>query len=326
MFIVATSHFGRYNYLLSNSIFSSVTLLVITLYRIVYLLDNDAKEVGSQKSLGNATSWHAIARDIIYMTQCILGDSVAVSMTFKLNSVSRQFIDLNSPDLPLLDSVGSRFSGGHTSVMPFERQHRWLISLSWAFKRSPWILVSGTIVCERLSTLTSYTGIFDPSVRDWIATFHAVALGQNTITTGLMAFRLWLVDRRSKAYNVGRSLFFATMLLLVESAALYFALQIVILVAFLSESNLQIIILGSIPPVVVRGLPLDNALQCQILKLHQGITFTLLTIRAAFLSKSRAEGSAESQTIGSIKMRDLGINIQISEEVVVKADSNDSPV
>ncbi|KAJ7358452.1 hypothetical protein DFH08DRAFT_1043514 [Mycena albidolilacea] len=252
MFIVATSHF------------------VITLYRIVYLLDNDTKEDGSQKSLGNATSWQAIARDIIYMTQCILGDSVAIYRCWILWDR-----DFRVVILPLC-----------------------LLSAS---------IVSGTIVCERLSTLTSYTGIFDPSVRDWIATFHAVALGQNTITTGLMAFRLWLVDRRSKAYNVGRSLFFATMLLLVESAALYFALQIVILVAFLSKSNLQIIILGSIPPVV-------------------GITFTLLTIRAAFLSKSRAEGSAESQTIGSIQMRDLGINIQISEEVVVKADSNDSPV
>lgn len=113
--------------------------------------------------------------------------------------------------------------------------------------------VSGSIACQRLSHTPS-GDIFHPAIWDWIAVFYALALGQNTITTGLMAFRLWLVDRRSMAYNVGQSHFYSTMLLLVESAALYFVLQVVILASFLTKSNIQLIILGSIPPIVVRPL------------------------------------------------------------------------
>ena len=107
-------------------------------------------------------------------------------------------------------------------------------------------IVSGYMACYKFAN--SFSG---PAVWGWIATFYALALGQNTITTGLMAFRLWLVDKRSMAYKVGRSQFYSTMLLLVESAALYFALQIVVLVAFLFQSNVQQILQGTIPPIVV---------------------------------------------------------------------------
>ncbi|KAF7355913.1 hypothetical protein MVEN_00920300 [Mycena venus] len=252
MFIVATSHF------------------VITFYRTVRgLSDLSAAQGGPEEFFANPRSWHAIMRDILYMTQCVLGDSVAIYRCWIL--WDRDFRVVVFPLLLLVASI-----------------------------------VSGSMGCERLSTLTSYSGIFDPAVWDWIAIFYVVGLGQNTITTAMMAFRLWLVDKRSKAYIVGRSQFFSTMLLLLESAALFFALQIVVLAAFLTKSNIQMILLGTIPPIV-------------------GITFTLLTIRAAFLSKWRAEGS-QTQTIGSIQMREMPIAIQISEEIIAKHDGDDSPV
>jgi hypothetical protein len=44
------------------------------------------------------------------------------------------------------------------------------------------------------------------------------------------------------------------MLLLIESAALYFVLQAVVLAAFLARSNIQLVLLGSIPPIVVSSI------------------------------------------------------------------------
>ncbi|KAJ7924140.1 hypothetical protein B0H13DRAFT_2315751 [Mycena leptocephala] len=254
MFIVSTSHF------------------VIIFYRTVYgLLEMATTQGGSAAFLANPRSWHAIMRDALYMTQCILGDSVAIYRCWILWDR-----DFRVVALPLVFLVAS--------------------------------IVSGSTACQRLSTVTSYGHIFDPAVWDWIAVFYALALGQNTITTGLMAFRLWSVDRRSKAYNVGRSQFFSTMLLLIESAALYFVLQVLVLAAFLAKSNIQLVLLGSIPPIV-------------------GITFTLVTIRVAFRSRPSTEGSSQTPTVGSFGRRDLGIEIKISEEVIVaKHDSEDSPV
>ncbi|KAJ6548752.1 hypothetical protein B0H19DRAFT_1031957 [Mycena capillaripes] len=245
---------------------------VITFYRTVRgLADMTTTEGGSAAFLGNPRSWHAIMRDALYMAQCILGDSAAIYRCWIL--WDRDFRIVAFPMVLLVASI-----------------------------------VSGSMVCQRLSTLTSYWHIFDPAVWDWIAVFYSLALGQNTITTGLMTFRLWLVDRRSKAYNVGRSQFFSAMTLLVESVMLYFALQIVVLVAFLTKSNLELVLLGSIPAIV-------------------GITFTLVTIRVAFRSKPTGEGSGQTQTIGSFNIRDLSLAIQISEEVVItKHAGDDSPV
>ncbi|KAJ6549773.1 hypothetical protein B0H19DRAFT_1264683 [Mycena capillaripes] len=246
---------------------------VITFYRTVRgLVVMTTMQGGSAAAfLGNPRSWHAVMRDALYMAQCILGDSVAIYRCWILWDR-----DLRIIVFPMVLLVAS--------------------------------IVSGSVACERLSTLNSYSHIFDPAIWDWIAVFYSLALGQNTITTGLMTFRLWLVDRRFKAYNVGRSQFFSAMTLLVESVMLYFALQIVVLVAFLTKSNIQLVLLGSIPSIV-------------------GITFTLVTIRVAFRSKPRGEGSSQSQAIGSFNICDLSLAIQISEEVVItKHDVNASRV
>ncbi|KAJ7026614.1 hypothetical protein C8F04DRAFT_878532, partial [Mycena alexandri] len=195
-------------------------------------------------------------RDALYIAQCILGDSVAIYRCWILWDRDFRVIAL-----PLILLVAT--------------------------------IVSGAMVCQKLSMLASYSTIFDPTVWHWLVALFSLGLGQNTITTGLMAFRLWLVGRRAQAYNIGSSQFYSTMILLVESAVLYFALQIAVLVVFLKKSNIQLVLLGSIPPVI-------------------GITFTVIIIRVAFRSKPRAEGSTQTQTIGSLNLRDLGITIEIS--------------
>ncbi|KAJ7727549.1 hypothetical protein DFH07DRAFT_970161 [Mycena maculata] len=153
---------------------------------------------------------------------------------------------------------------------------------------------TGSMACQQLSS-NGYEDIAGASW-DWIVVFYAIGLAQNIIATTLMAFRLWRVDRQSMAYQIRQSQFRSTMLLLVESAALYFALQIVVLAGFLTHSNIQIILLGSIPPVV-------------------GTTFTFITIRVALRSKGYGEGTTETQTTGTLKMRELGITIDISETI-----------
>ncbi|KAJ7142659.1 hypothetical protein C8R44DRAFT_725994 [Mycena epipterygia] len=230
MFIVATWHFGA-----------------LPLSIILIVPDNVTGAF-----LDDARAWHAIMRDALYITQCLLGDSVAIYRCWVLWDR-----DLRMVALPLV-------------------------------------------------LLAASTGdIFHPAIWDRIAAFYALALGQNTITTGLMAFRLWLVDRRSMAYNVGQSHFYSTMLLLVESAALYFALQVVILASFLTKSNIQLIILGSIPPII-------------------GTTFTLITIRVAFRSKQTTDGTTQTQTLRSLNLRAQAIRIEIPDTIDISQESSTS--
>ncbi|KAJ7152032.1 hypothetical protein C8R46DRAFT_1357633 [Mycena filopes] len=221
--------------------------------------------------LANPHSWHALMWDALYIVQCLLGDSVAIYRCWILWDRDLRIIAFS-----LLLLVTSA--------------------------------VSGSMSLWQLSTQDSYRTIFAPAVWGWIVAFYALGLAQNTITTGLMAFRLWLVGRRSQAYvyNAGRCQFYSTILLLVESAALYFVMQLVVFVALLLQSNVELVLLGSIPPVI-------------------GITFTIIIIRVAFRSQPRAESSAQTQ---SLNLRDLGITVEITQEVFAKHDSDagDSPV
>ncbi|KAJ7144466.1 hypothetical protein C8R44DRAFT_916504, partial [Mycena epipterygia] len=230
MFVIATGHF------------------VITFYRTVRALANmRTSEGGPAAFLGDSTAWHLITADVLYVTQCILGDSIAVYRCWVL----------------------------------WDR--------SWSIVALPLILlaaniVSGYVSCQQLATSTAER-LFDPAVRDWIMAFYTLAVAHNAVTTGLMAFRLWWVDRYISD-RFAHPRFKTTILLLVESAALYFMLQIVVLVAFVTHSNIQFLLLGAIPPVI-------------------GITFTLITIRVGMRSRYRTDTttSTKALTIGSITMR-----------------------
>lgn len=93
----------------------------------------------------------------------------------------------------------------------------------------------------------------DPRVVSWITTFYSVAVVQNTITTALMAYRLWRTEKESASYRVGRGNFLPVMRILVESAALYLTAEIILLVIYRTESPSYVgyITLDAITPIVV---------------------------------------------------------------------------
>ncbi|KAJ7511996.1 hypothetical protein B0H11DRAFT_720950 [Mycena galericulata] len=233
MFVIATGHF------------------VITFYRTLKAMEDlTPSEGGAEAFLGDSAAWHLITADLLFVTQCILGDSIAIYRCWILWDRDWRVI---TPSLILLAAI----------------------------------IVSGYICCQKLAT-TSATRLFDPLLRDWILAFYTVSVAHNTVTTSLIAFRLWWVDRYISD-RVSHPRLITTILLLVESAAIYLILQVMVLSAFIARSNVQFLFLGSIPPVI-------------------GITFTLITIRIGLRSRYRAYldptmTQAGPSTIGSITMR-----------------------
>lgn len=55
--------------------------------------------------------------------------------------------------------------------------------------------------------------------------------------------------------------------------------------------------------------------------MSQGTTFTVIMIRVALRSKYNLDGTTQTQTIGSLEMRDLGIETDISESNHISGDS-----
>ncbi|KAJ7120705.1 hypothetical protein C8R43DRAFT_1034033 [Mycena crocata] len=261
MFALATAHF------------------VITFYRTVHAIVDvrtREREVGSTAFLGDASAGHLIAADVLYVTQCILGDSVAIYRCWILWDRDARVV---LPPLILL--VGN--------------------------------IVSGYAACQKLAT--GAPGVLGPGAGPWILAFYVLAVAQNTLTTGLTAVRLWWVDRTlDKAHLASEKdatstsrlpRLQTTILLLVESAALYGALQVLVLAAFVARSNVQFILLGSITPIVA-------------------VTFTLITIRVGVRAHQRGAGdlttlSSVGATLDSNSMCCAGLDLDASPKVRERA-------
>ena len=113
------------------------------------------------------------------------------------------------------------------------------------------IPVSGYVVCGLLANLPPGVHVFSPILNHWIQTFYAVAAVQNALTTGLIVYKIYTAAKLSSSYRAGQDMFMPVVWILVESAALYLAAEIVLLFIYVGGSNAQSILQDAIPAIVV---------------------------------------------------------------------------
>ncbi|KAJ7477452.1 hypothetical protein FB451DRAFT_1454190, partial [Mycena latifolia] len=178
--------------------------------------------------LGVLSTWHHIFKDTLYATQSILGDAMAVYRCWILWNQEYKFV-----------------------IFPF------CLLLTSA--------ISGYMVCGLYTTVDPAATVFDPRLTNWITVFYSIAVVQNIITTGLMALRLWQGEKQSTRYRLGGGSFLPILQILVESAALYLFVEILLLSLYAVNYNAQYVLLEMVTPIV-------------------GITFGLITIRITLRS------------------------------------------
>ncbi|KAF7342642.1 hypothetical protein MSAN_02021000 [Mycena sanguinolenta] len=160
--------------------------------------------------------------------------------------------------------------------------------------------VSGIAITVLFGSVNPNASIFDPRLAHWITIFYSVAVAQNIITTGLMALRLWTMEKQSARIRVGGSIFMPLLLILVESAALYLFVQVLLLVLYAVNYNAQFILLESITPVV-------------------GITFGMIALRL-ILRSQRVPLSDDQATVGHIALRRIAVNVTTQMEHDIPGD------
>jgi hypothetical protein len=111
--------------------------------------------------------------------------------------------------------------------------------------------VSGYVVNALLPHQPVGTSIFTPTLVKWVATFYGVAVVQNGLTTGLITYKIWKTTRKSSNYLVGPSNLSSVLRILIESAALYFAIEVALLFTGFSKSEALNILQDIIPSIVV---------------------------------------------------------------------------
>lgn len=93
--------------------------------------------------------------------------------------------------------------------------------------------------------------VFEANFDAWVKAFYSLAVTQNVMTTGLMAYRLYSSHRQTAAYKVGKSNVVRVMRILIESAALQLVAEFVLLILYTTNSPAQFILLEAITPIVV---------------------------------------------------------------------------
>ncbi|EJT99864.1 hypothetical protein DACRYDRAFT_117496 [Dacryopinax primogenitus] len=109
-------------------------------------------------------------------------------------------------------------------------------------------IFSGYIVAWLFVRNKADFSIFDNNLWGWIISFYTLALVQNIITTGLIAYAIWNSDRTITAFRAaGRSLM-PIVGIVVESAVAYVLAQAALLGLYVLDCNAQYIMLEMITP------------------------------------------------------------------------------
>ncbi|KAL0955937.1 hypothetical protein HGRIS_002123 [Hohenbuehelia grisea] len=163
-------------------------------------------------------------------------------------------------------------------------------------------IISNAIALD-LFTKVPFGTIFGPNLIHWMNTIYALALVQNTMTTGLIAYRIWAQERDTRRVGIhsngSKSSLMPIVRIIVESAAIYSLELLVLIILYALGHNGQFVVQEAVVPTVGTSRPwFEDANFRLTASLNIGIVFTLMTVRIAMRSsKSLATTEVQSPTI-----------------------------
>ncbi|KAG1864840.1 hypothetical protein F4604DRAFT_1656903 [Suillus subluteus] len=84
----------------------------------------------------------------------------------------------------------------------------------------------------------------------WVVALLVLTLLTNLITSGLLAYRIWTIERRVSAMGTIKSTLMPIVRIFVDAAIMYSAVLFVMLVCFLCSNNAQFIIQDTVMPII----------------------------------------------------------------------------
>ncbi|KAF7308929.1 hypothetical protein MKEN_01093400 [Mycena kentingensis (nom. inval.)] len=105
--------------------------------------------------------------------------------------------------------------------------------------------ISSTVEAELLATHKAGAGS-----RYAVAAFTACSLACNFLSTGMLAYRLWEVNRNASSSRTGQNTILPVLLIILDAGALYSFALICSLAVYLAKSPAQFIVVDLLPPTI----------------------------------------------------------------------------
>uniref|UniRef100_A0A0W0F1M6 Uncharacterized protein n=1 Tax=Moniliophthora roreri TaxID=221103 RepID=A0A0W0F1M6_MONRR len=154
-------------------------------------------------------------------------------------------------------------------------------------------IVSNSVALH-LFTQVPLGTIFSPTLLAWMNTIYATAFAQNALTTGLIAYRIWRQEMSSRAAGLrggsSESSLLPAVRIMVESAALYMALLLCLIVLYAQGHNGQFVMQEASVPAI-------------------GIVFCLISVRLSLRSYAMWKTTARSGIVGGMEWKEPTTNI-----------------
>ncbi|KAF5374328.1 hypothetical protein D9758_004600 [Tetrapyrgos nigripes] len=225
----------------STSMFLIATIhACMSCYRLVqaYVFNRFNPNNGPAGFMNDLFNWSAVFYEALYTTQELLGGMAAIYRCWIL--WNRDFKVVAVPIALFIVSMGEPLYPG------FEIQR------SDSDNDNP-VFGYGTDGMFITSSNSDHNIVHYPRLLDWICTFYSVAVVQNFLTTGLMIYAIYRNHRQNEDANVksyGGLCMLWLMRTMIEAAALQLVIEILLLIFFLYESNIQYIFLDMVVPMI----------------------------------------------------------------------------
>ncbi|KAH9481062.1 hypothetical protein JR316_0005581 [Psilocybe cubensis] len=220
---------------------SSVMFFIATFHvmlgaiRLVHGFSDELFTIAGPASyIGDLRSWKHVLQDALYATQVNLGSAALV-----LDYVESGLEDHSISDNDASDQYCN--------------------------------IAVGYILCGTYPSVDPSASIFNGHITQWIKALYSIAVVLNSITTGLLVYRIWTTYKESPSYRLGDRKTVPIARLLIDSGALQLPCEIIVLILYVTKMNAQYIMLECITPIVM---------------LSKAITFNAITIRLKMHSAS----------------------------------------
>ncbi|KAH8078720.1 hypothetical protein BXZ70DRAFT_657842 [Cristinia sonorae] len=135
---------------------------------------------------------------------------------------------------------------------------------------------------------------FAAHTQGWITAVYATTLATNVTATGLLAYRIWSVNRRASEFLTSNRLKMVLHIVL-ESGLIYSVTIVVALVAFLASSRISSVLLDLISPIISIVF---NMIIVRVGLSNGGPGLSLLGIKTSTIATTDVEHSGGSRAAG----------------------------
>ncbi|KAH7920719.1 hypothetical protein BV22DRAFT_780533 [Leucogyrophana mollusca] len=121
------------------------------------------------------------------------------------------------------------------------------------FQGMLWSSVAVTAVGSvyNVSQATAYSSdLFAKQTGQWVTAFYVSTLATNLISSGLLAYRIWTIDRHVATLRATRNTVIPIVRVLVDSAILYSAALFAALICFVCSNNGQFVVQDMLTPII----------------------------------------------------------------------------